>query len=228
MLNQKFAAPRAKAAGKKTKPAGLAKTEVELEIALHYLKPRIWRSFVVPGSITLHRLHDVIQVVMGWTDSHLHSFRFGDGEYGVPDDDCVFDSGATETEVRDERKHVLSDLIKSKDDEFNYTYDFGDSWEHTLRVKAIRPADEALKAAICTGGARACPPEDCGSFPGYEELLKVLRNPKHPEHESMREWAGDYDPARFNLADVNRQLKRIRVERDLVGSFALRLMPRRR
>ena len=68
-----------------------------------------------------------------------------------------------------------------------------------------------MKAAICTGGARACPPEDCGSYPGYEELLKVLRNPKHPEHESMRDWAGDYDPARFILAEVNRQLKRIRV-----------------
>ena len=211
MLNKKFTAPRAKASGKKVKTAGPAKTEIVLEIALHYLKPRIWRTFVVPGGIKLSRLHDVIQVVMGWTDSHLHSFRFGDAEYGVPDDDFAFDPGAEGNEVRDERKHVLSDLIKAKDDAFSYTYDFGDSWEHTIKVKAIRPANQPLRAAICTGGARACPPEDCGSYPGYEELLKILRNPKHPEHESMRDWAGDYDPARFNLAEVNRQLKRIRV-----------------
>ena len=211
MLNRKFSSPRPKASGKKVKSTGPARTEIVLEIALPYLKPRIWRTFVVPGGIKLSRLHDVIQVVMGWTNSHLHSFHFGDGEYGVPDDDFAFDPGATESDVRDEREHRLRDLIKAKGDEFSYIYDFGDSWEHTIVVKAIRPSDEPLKAAICTGGARACPPEDCGSYPGYEELLKVLRNPKHPEHESMRDWAGDYDPSRFILAEVNRQLKRIRV-----------------
>lgn len=207
-MNRSFSAKPARAAAK---PAGLAGQAVELEIALHYIKPRIWRTFVVPGGIKLNRLHAVIQTVMGWTDSHLHAFRFGDGEYGVPDDDFAFDPGAIESEVRDERKHSLGDLIKAKDDEFSYTYDFGDDWEHTIKVKAIRPSAGPLKTAICTGGARACPPEDCGSYPGYEELLQVLRNPQHPEHEEMRDWAGDYDPDRFMLAEVNRQLKRLRV-----------------
>ncbi len=211
MLIRKFSSPRPKASGKKVKSAGPARTEIVLEIALPYLKPRIWRTFVVPGGIKLSRLHDVIQVVMGWTNSHLHSFHFGDGEYGVPDDTYVYDPALDGPEIRAEHLYSLCTLIKAKGDAFNYTYDFGDSWEHTIVVKAIRPSDEPLKAAICTGGARACPPEDCGSYPGYEELLKVLRNPKHPEHESMRDWAGDYDPARFILAEVNRQLKRLRV-----------------
>ena len=49
-------------------------------------------------------LHDALQAVFGWTDSHLHQFE-KDGKYwGVPDDDG-FDG---DVEVRDEigRAHV--------------------------------------------------------------------------------------------------------------------------
>ena len=52
-----------------------------LKIRLLDIEPEIWRRFVAPGSITLDRLHDVIQIVMGWTDSHLHEFVIGKKRY---------------------------------------------------------------------------------------------------------------------------------------------------
>ncbi len=49
-----------------------------LKVQLLDIEPAIWRRFVVPDSITLERLNDVIQIVMGWTDSHLHEFTMGE------------------------------------------------------------------------------------------------------------------------------------------------------
>ncbi len=195
----------AKAAG----PAGHA---VELEISLRYIKPRIWRRFVAPGGIKLHKLHDVIQAVMGWTDSHLHSFRAGHHEYVMRDPgDAGWQDTMRDTIIHDERRHSLADLVSAKGDKFSYTYDFGDNWEHDIKVKSITPSPEPLKFAFCVLGARACPPEDCGSVPGYEELCEALPNPKHPEHGHWQDWIGDYDPEAFDLDGINRFLARIRV-----------------
>ena len=49
----------------------------ELQVELEDIHSRIWRKILVPGSIKLPKLHDLLQLVMGWTDSHLHSFQFG-------------------------------------------------------------------------------------------------------------------------------------------------------
>lgn len=209
MLNSKLSAPLAKAAAKKTKPAAPA---VELEITLLRIKPRIWRNFVVPAGIKLNRLHDVIQTVMGWTDSHLHSFRVGNYEYLQSDpDDADWQQTMSDRIVHDERKHTLRDLIRAEGDKFTYTYDFGDDWEHEVKVKSILPSEEPLKSAFCNVGERACPPEDCGGFPGYEELAEALPNPKHPQHRHWANWIGEFDPSLFDCDDVNRRLRGIRV-----------------
>ncbi len=52
-----------------------------LKIQLLDIEPVIWRRFVVPAGITMDRLHDVIQIVMGWTGSHLHEFTIGKKTY---------------------------------------------------------------------------------------------------------------------------------------------------
>lgn len=211
-LNRRFSSKSTKApkaAKAATKPAGQA---VELEISLRYIQPRIWRRFVVPMGIKLHKLHAVIQMVMGWTDSHLHCFRADDYEYTQPDpDDPGWAETMSDTIIRDERRHTLGDLVNTKGDKFTYTYDFGDDWDHEIKVKSITPSPEPLKFAFCVLGERACPPEDCGSVPGYEELCEALPDPKHPEHEHWKQWIGDYDPAAFDLDGINRALARIRV-----------------
>jgi hypothetical protein len=207
--NRKFSASLVNAARTAPKSAGLA---VELEITLLHIKPRIWRNFVVPGGIKLNRLHDVIQAVMGWTNSHLHSFRIGNFEYLQADpNDAGWQQTTGDCIVHDERKHNLRDLIGAKGDKFTYTYDFGDDWEHEVKVKSITQLDEPLKIAFCNIGERASPPEDCGSVPGYEELIEALPNPKHPQHQHWIDWIGEYDPARFDCDKVNARLRKIRV-----------------
>ncbi|HEY4245885.1 MAG TPA: plasmid pRiA4b ORF-3 family protein [Lacunisphaera sp.] len=211
-LNRKFAVPQAKISGPKAKFAGPSHTEVLLEISLLHTKPRIWREFSVPGNIRLDRLHDVMQVVMGWTNSHLHAFRVGSNEYGQADpNDAGWQQSMGDAITRDESKFTLRDLITTAGDKFHYNYDFGDDWEHEVTVKAILPVTKRLKSARCIRGERACPPEDCGSIPGYEELCEALPNPKHPEHDHWKEWIGSYDPARFDLDEVNLRLSVVRV-----------------
>src|SRR5712672_1706398 len=55
----------------------------ELHVELEDIEPVIWRRILVPAKITLPKLHDLLQLVMGWTDSHLHSFEIGDRTFGM-------------------------------------------------------------------------------------------------------------------------------------------------
>jgi hypothetical protein len=189
-----------------------AKTEVLLEISLKHIKPRIWRGFSVPGGIRLDRLHQVIQTVMGWMDCHLHAFCANHYEFVQFDPDFPAGQIGPGGMIQfDETKHRLADLIRTEGDKFSYTYDFGDDWEHEVKVKAILPMVKPPKAAHCIAGARACPPEDCGSIPGYYELCEALPHPKHPRHMELKDWIGEYDPELLNLDQVNSLLKQIRV-----------------
>jgi hypothetical protein len=84
--------------------------------------PAIWRRVQVPGGIKLNRLHDVLQVVMGWTDSHLHQFRVGSAIYCLPSDDDFYPG----SEQRDERRFRLADIAQREKTPLIYEYDFGD------------------------------------------------------------------------------------------------------
>ncbi len=138
---------------------------------------------------------------MGWTDTHLHAFRAPSGVYGVPDPDFPGD-------ITNERG-VRLDKVAGEGDVLIYEYDFGDGWEHEIHVEAVEPADSAIRYPRCTGGERACPPEDCGGPPGYADLVAILNDPSHEEHAAMREWAGpDFEPERFDLEEINRLLWR--------------------
>jgi hypothetical protein len=91
---------------------------------------------------------------------------------------------------------------------FLYEYDLGDSWLHDITLLGTVKREEKL---VCTAGARACPPEDCGGVGGYYYLLEALSNPKHEDHDTLLEWAGGkFDPEVFDLAAVDRDLKRLR------------------
>jgi hypothetical protein len=197
---------------RKAKPANLAASTVRLEITLRYIEPRIWRSFEVPGDITLDCLHDVIQVVMGWTNSHLHSFRKGKHEYLQyhPGNDAWQES-YDDTQIHDESEHTLRDLVTARGNTFTYTYDFGDNWTHVVKAVKIDPAAKRLKQARCLEGERACPPEDCGSIPGYCDLIEAWPDPKHPRHAELHEWLEVFEPELFACAEVNRQLRNVQV-----------------
>ena len=180
-----------------------------LRIELLDIEPAIWRRVIVPASITLDRLHDVIQIAMGWADHHLHSFIVGKNSYieypefkedGLP---CG--------------KYRIGDLIKQKGRTFQYDYDFGDCWEHKITLEESRyelSRDEI--PLMCVEGERACPPEDVGGTPGYEEFCKAIKDTNHKEHDSFLEWYGEsYDSELFDTDYINYELgKYLRWSRD--------------
>ena len=180
----------------------------QLRIELVDVQPRVWRRVLVPQTVTLAKLHAIVQRTMGWTDSHLHLFEADGQRYGVPDPD--WDDLEP---VINERRVRLQTLLEAGVRQFVYRYDFGDDWEHTVDVEAIvGPDDPELPPIVCTAGENACPPEDVGGSPGYERFLEALGNPMHEEHLQMRLWAGcPFDPAALDRNAINRRLARIKV-----------------
>lgn len=182
-----------------------------LKITLRRSKPPIWRRVVVRADMRLDRLHTVIQIAMGWMNCHLHQFSAGSGFaltfYGTPDPEF----GGMGNRTLNEERYTIADLAPAARRKFGYEYDFGDSWEHQLAVEKVLPPDPAFEHPLCLAGANACPPEDCGGIWGYYNLLGILADPKHPEHEEMKEWiGGGFDPAKFDLDGVNARLKHLK------------------
>ena len=197
-----------------------------VEIVLNGIEPRIWRRLQVPGDARLGWLHAVIQVALGWTNSHLHQFIIGNRVCSDPTFDLnEFDE---DPPILDENKVTLMDVAPREKDFFYYEYDFGDSWSHRVTIKKILVPDPTLETkAFCLAGARACPPEDCGGLWGYEELLKVIRDPEDEEHESMMEWlGGSFDPDAFDRDKANQYLRKLNWPRTTIPRLARILMQR--
>jgi len=174
----------------------------QLKVTLKGSKPPIWRRILVLSDVSLARFHMILQVVMGWTNSHLHQFILGRTMYGMTGDEWGMD-----LDVEDENEYKLSDLLQEEKNSLIYEYDFGDSWEHKVILEKKLPYDKSLKVPSCIKGKRACPPEDCGGVWGYEELLEVVKDPSDPEHKSMLEWlGGEIDPEYFDPEEVNKRL----------------------
>jgi hypothetical protein len=177
---------------------------LELDITLSASKPKIWRRVLVPADLTFHELHYVIQFSMGWTNSHLHQFIVGrhDRCIGMSFDD-EFDD---DMEMEDGRKVNISELLNAPKDKIKYEYDFGDGWEHIIEVKKVLQPEAGKKYPIVTGGAMACPPEDCGGIWGYANLVETTKKKDTDEYEEMLEWLGEeFDPADFNMESINKE-----------------------
>jgi hypothetical protein len=100
--------------------------------------------------------------------------------------------------------------VRGEKDKFLYEYDFGDSWDHELRIEKVLPCEAGKRYPVCLTGRRACPPEDCGGIWGYASFLDAIHDPQHPEHEEMLEWiSGEFEPEAFDLDEVNRELQRL-------------------
>jgi hypothetical protein len=167
-------------------------------------KPPIWRRVIVRADITLARLHQVIQLAMGWENAHLHRFIVGRIVYARSDAELGEDT-------LDEAEYTLADLALRARKKFIYDYDFGDGWNHELLVEKLLPPDTAFKHPVCIAGGMACPPEDFGGIPGYYEMLAALENPKHPYHEDRKEWiGGEWDAVAFDADEVNAALKHLK------------------
>lgn len=177
------------------KPTGATRI-VQLKISLAHISPPIWRRVLVPETMTLGDLHEVIQIAMGWTNSHLHEFQVHGVSYGEPD--LEYDDMYDEWDIR------LSDLALREKLRLKYTYDFGDDWEHNVVVEKFLPVDKTVQYPVCIKGKRACPPEDCGGPWGYAGFLDAIGDPNNPEHDEMIEWIGeDFDPEEFDVDETS-------------------------
>jgi hypothetical protein len=174
-------------------------------ITLLEIDPPIWRRALTPDC-TLEELHDVIQRAMGWANAHLYAFKIGKARYVDPG---LLDDLIGGPEQKDATATRLSDLMpaRAKAVRFRYEYDFGDSWNHIVLVEKILPAEPGQRYPICVKGKMCCPPEDCGGVGGYFDFVKAMADPKHPEHEDLKEWYGDdFDPEAFDIDEVNQML----------------------
>ena len=175
----------------------------QIKVTLDESKPPIWRRILVPGDVTLEKLHYIIQVAMGWTNSHLHQFIVGQTYYGEPHPDYGF-------EMQDEGRVKLNQVAPREGFKFRYEYDFGDGWLHNLLVEKALEPEPGQQYPVCIKGKRACPPEDVGGVWGYEGFLEAIRDPDHSEHEMYLEWiGGEFDPEAFDLEETNELLREL-------------------
>ncbi|QEW06318.1 plasmid pRiA4b ORF-3 family protein [Nitrincola iocasae] len=188
------------------KKSPISRQLYQLHIELEGISPSIWRRLLVPSNITLEQLHLIIQVTMGWQNCHYHVFQ-------TKDKCCFTEPGALEEGFDnwfDETDVALSDVLHSKAKQLSYEYDFGDSWDHRITLEKTLPliGDQHVDM-LCLAGENACPPEDCGGIPGYENLLEVLQDPAHPDYQELLAWLDDldFDPTVFIIETRNVRLQ---------------------
>lgn len=182
---------------------------LQLRVDLRGSKPPIWRRLQVRGDIALRELHTVLQVAFNWDSSHLYAFDTAYGQFGIPD---------RTRGVRSDAKVTLEQVAARPGTKLTYTYDFGDDWEHLITVEDVGPCEDASIYPRCVGGRRKAPPEDCGGLWGYQELLEILDNPAHEEHQDRLEWLGidrpdQHNPAHFDTNEVNDAFAALRPNR---------------
>ena len=193
-----------------------------VKVTLKHTKPPVWRRLVVPGDLTLDRVHDVLQIAMGWTDSHLHRFFAGtarDDDYFVTEYDVEEgDDGTPEEEAR------LDQVLREPGDRIRYEYDFGDGWDHELRLEKVGDVDDGGRPR-CTGGRLACPPEDVGGVGGYADMAAWVRAgrprddvpPPFDSYEDAVDWLSlDWHPDEFDVEEADLLLQATVASGDLL------------
>jgi hypothetical protein len=140
-------------------------TIYHLRVTLRDVSPLVWRRVLVRSDTTIAQLHDVLQIAMGWEDMHLQQFRIHGKAYGV-----YHEGGMT---FADNPHSVrLSDFRLRAGERFVYEYDFGDFWQHDIRLEQMGPPTTRTHYPVCTAGSGDCPPEDCGGPAGYAAFLQ--------------------------------------------------------
>lgn len=175
-----------------------------ITVILEDVEPQVRRKLIVPLNLRMDRLHIVLQIAFGWTDSHLYEFRYQDIGWGVPDHDFG-------TDLRDASKATLLRVLQETNARaITYLYDFGDGWEHTIRINFIsEPEPGALYPQLILAEGRT-PPEDIGGPPGYELFLEAINDPNHEEHAEIREWylEDSFDPRLVDVEVIEGEFKR--------------------
>jgi hypothetical protein len=172
-----------------------ADTIARIKITLNDVEPAVLRRIDVPFDIRLDRLHLAIQAAMGWTNTHLYEIRARDVGWGIPDRDW----GGGPLDARKARLASVLDDLGTKT--FRYLYDFGDGWEHTIKIERLADPEPGVIYPRLIEASGRCPPEDVGGPWAYAELIEAIGDPNHERHAEFKEGlAGDFDP---NIVDTD-------------------------
>ena len=193
-----------------------------VRVDLKGTRPPLWRRLELSSDLLLNEVHQVIQEAFGWTDSHLHQFGSGPHLYGPETERylCPFQVDEGETGIPEEQVR-LDEVLAEAGDKLYYSYDFGDDWQHVIKLEAVsaRETDTAgpdpAPRALCTDGRRDGPAEDCGGVFAHE-LITAATDPVQPGHadavaEFERVFGSEVDPgafrtARFDIGTINAEL----------------------
>ncbi len=175
---------------------------IQIKVTIEDIKPLIWRRLLVKSSSTFFELHNILQIAFSWENSHLFQFKVEDYFIGVPDPDNV--------EVIDAKDMTLGKILTERDYEFTYEYDFGDNWEHTIKVEKFLYTDPDSEYPLCSAGKMAAPPENCGGVLGYYQIIKASGNKKHLEYEQLIGDRKSFNPEYFNIESINNQLAHLK------------------
>lgn len=193
----------------------------QLKITLKDIKPPIWRRILISNQANFHTLHLTIQNFFNWGNYHLHEFNFPhennprnkisllglDPEGNIPDD---LDDGFLNHYETREDEVKLSNIFSKNCQTVGYLYDFGDNWEHSIKLEKVFSFKKGFKGPLCVGGKKAAPPEDCGGPWGYQDLLNILNNKHHPEYNEMKEWVNPtFNPEKIDVQISKLTLKQI-------------------
>ncbi len=117
--------------------------------------------------------------------------------------------GIAEEEVR------LDEVLADVGDKLFYEYDFGDDWQHVIKLEAVTARRDRAQRAMCTDGRRDGPAEDCGGAYAYE-LITAATDPGNPDHagavaDFAQIFGDDVDPGeigttRFDIDQINTAL----------------------
>jgi hypothetical protein len=190
---------------------------VALRVELCDVTPLVWRRVLVSNQWTLASLHNWLQWIMGWIDTHAHEYHVGDGivapEWWI--DEVGDDFG--EATYRDERRVSVARVVAELGvgGEFEYRYDMGDNWR--LRIVIETPPAgmiEDVPLPLCIAGENAGPPDDVGGPHLYHEFVDSIGDRHHEQHEENLRWIGGvFDPKGFDLNRLNRERKGSRARR---------------
>jgi hypothetical protein len=204
------------------RPRRAAAVTYRVRVDLTGTRPPVWRRLELSSGLLLDEVHDVIQAAFGWTDSHLHRFGSGPSYYSKETEYylCPFEVEEGEPGIPEEQVR-LDEVLREPGETLFYGYDFGDDWQHVIRLEAVLPRSEPAPLAVCTAGRRPGPPEDCGGVEGYE-LIVAATDPDNPGHagavaELRRRYGDDlhFEAVRitpFDVTEVN----------DAIASLSLR------
>ncbi|MEA2039608.1 MAG: plasmid pRiA4b ORF-3 family protein [Thermodesulfobacteriota bacterium] len=176
----------------------------QFKVTLKGIRQPIWRRIQVLDNYTFWDLHVAVQDAMGWLDYHLHAFHILNPETGLKEEiGGIDDSSWDDHQVTPGWERNISRYFTPENNKALYVYDFGDDWQHDVKLEKVLPWEKNVKYPICIAGKRACPPEDCGGVWGYMDLLEILSNPNHEDFEDTLEWLGEeFDPDYFDSGEI--------------------------